>query len=158
MAALELAVAVAGNERDRVDIRPREPGDDELGRDGREITPAALLPRGDERARAGVVDERSPRRGEREPPAAALGAAANGPGPGAPQRSHHGGAQRTSRVEAAVADRAADPAADAAAAGEHEVERAASSTDGYVTESVTLRPSRRRLRAESVPRRTASAS
>ena len=60
MAALELAIAIAGNERYRVRVRPRERGDDELGGNDREIPPSSLLPRRDERACSVVVDDRSP--------------------------------------------------------------------------------------------------
>ena len=48
MAALQLPVAITGNGGDGVDVGPLDPCDDELGRNASQITPSALLPRGDE--------------------------------------------------------------------------------------------------------------
>ena len=84
MSPPEPAIAIAGHEGDHVDLRPGDPGDDELGGDDREVPAPSFLPRRDEGTCAAVVDERSSGRGEREPPAAALGTASNRPRAGRP--------------------------------------------------------------------------
>ena len=94
----EPAIAIAGYEGDHVDVRPGDPGDDELRGD----MPRGLVVLAPSTPRRGHVRRRrrrSPIGPTRTRAAGLLHSAQRrtGHGPGAPQRSHNGGAQRTSR-------------------------------------------------------------
>ena len=123
VAALQPAVAIARDERDRVDRWLRDARDDELCGDRREVAPATLLPRGDKRAGAALVDEGSPRRGKREAPTVAFGTAANGPGAGSAATFAPRWCAPNEPERAGLAHGSPDPAADAAPARQDEVEQ-----------------------------------
>ena len=148
MATGQAAVVVCGNGRDEVHRRPRHDGDDKLGCGRREVAPPAFLPRPDEGAGAVVVHKCSADTREREPPAAAFGTAANGPGSGSPAAVTPRRCAADEASETAGTDRLADPATDATAARQQHVEKM-HTIDGRPK---TV-PKLCRLRARSAPSR-----
>lgn len=123
MAPPEAAVAIARNVRDRIDLGPPHHAGDQLGRDRRQITTPALLPGGDKDARMRLVDERGARAAEREPPAAALGAATHGPRARCTTSLAPWWGAAHEESKARLARRFTDPAAHAATAREQEIQK-----------------------------------
>jgi hypothetical protein len=128
MATSQLAVAVAGNESDGVDVGSGDARDDELGRERGKVTPPLLLPGCHERARTSVVDERAAGRSEGQSSTTALGTAANGPRSGSPAALAPRRRATDESRQAGVAQRRTDPAAHGTSAWEHYVEQRHRST------------------------------
>ena len=122
VAALQPAVAVARDERDRLDRRRCDARGDELCGDAREVPPATLLPRCDERTSVALVDECSPGRGEREAPTIALGTASNRPGAWRPTAVAARRRATDESPQTRVAQRPPDTSTHAASARKNDVE------------------------------------
>jgi hypothetical protein len=125
VAPLERPVGVRRDVGDGVRTRPRHHLGYDRARVIGEAPEPALLPRRDERLRAGVVRDRGASGGEREPPRRALAAPRNGPCRRRPAPRAAGTAQPPETGEARLADRAGRSTAGDTAKGKQKIEQKA---------------------------------